>query len=92
MHVSYGQLLPALISCHATVCVFSPKAAVTEPNEEGAEWSHMADEVRGEMQQLLLVLLIAFNSWQGKLCVDCCCKTLPSFCWRALLSRALQCC
>lgn len=27
----------------------------------------MADEVRGEMQQPLLVLLIAFNSWQGKL-------------------------
>lgn len=53
----------------------------------------MADEVRGEMQQLLLVLLITRNHCQGSCCLCLlrmgCCKILPSFCWRALLSQVL---
>lgn len=86
-----------LLAAMLGFCVFSPKPAVfpvAMPNEEGAEWSHMADEVRGDTQQLLLLHLITLNRWPGSCChclpgMDCCCKILPRFCQLALQSQIL---
>jgi len=61
VQVSYRPPLPALISCHAMILCFLSQTCCVPC--DCAEWCHMADEVRGEMQQLLPLLLITFNCW-----------------------------